>query len=256
MTSPVFADHLLVALITLGLPVFALYIWHRRLLRAAPGDRGTVRLGTYRTVMLASWSLTIAVLVWWSGTGRGWSALGLGFDAGLGFWTAAALAAAAIVFGTWQRIHVPGDPESEEAVLRQIENVEPLLPRTPLEMQWFTAVSLTAGICEEILYRGFLIAYAAALVPKPAAVVVASLLFGMGHAYQGSRGVAQTGLVGLGLALLYLLGGSLWIPMAVHAFIDWNSGTLVYTVFRRRKAAGEPETPPWAGDGPEDAPGP
>jgi len=244
LTSPAFADHLLVVLTTLGLPLFALYLWHRRLLRAAPADRGAARRATYRTVIAVPWLLTVAVLAWWSVTGRGWTALGLGFDAGLGFWTAAALGAAMAVFGTWQRVRVPGDPEAEEALLRQIEYVEPLLPHTRLEMHWFTAVSITAGICEEILYRGFLISYAAALVPKAAAVLVASLLFGMGHAYQGSRGVLQTGLVGVGLAVLYLVSGSLWVPMAVHGFIDWNSGILVYTVFRNRETLPRPGEDP------------
>ena len=72
-------------------------------------------------------------------------------------------------------------------------------------------------------------------MPLPAAVVVAALLFGMAHAYQGSRGVLQTGLVGLGLAVLYVLSGSLWLPMALHAFVDLNSGLLAFSYLRREE---------------------
>jgi membrane protease YdiL (CAAX protease family) len=78
-----------------------------------------------------------------------------------------------------------------------------------------------------------LIWYLRALVPPVPAILLASLLFGMAHAYQGTRGVGQTALVGLGMAILYTAGGSLWIPMLLHAFIDLNSGLLAYAFLRR-----------------------
>ena len=64
------------------------------------------------------------------------------------------------------------------------------------------------------------------------AVLLGALLFGMAHAYQGTRGVGQTALVGLAMAILYLISGSLWVPMALHAFIDLNSGMLAYAFLR------------------------
>ena len=66
-----------------------------------------------------------------------------------------------------------------------------------------------------------------------AALFVAGLLFGLAHAYQGPRGVLQTGVVGLGLAVLYVFTGSLWVPMALHAFVDLNSGLLAYAFLHR-----------------------
>jgi membrane protease YdiL (CAAX protease family) len=98
-----------------------------------------------------------------------------------------------------------------------------LLPRTPGERRLFTAVGVTAGVCEEWLYRGFFLAVVAALaggLPSGVLVVVATLAFGLAHAYQGKAGVLTTGLLGGVMAALYLETGSLLLPVLLHAAID------------------------------------
>ena len=57
-----------------------------------------------------------------------------------------------------------------------------------------------------------------------AAALLSSLAFGLGHAYQGPKGTLQTGLFGLAMAGLYLLTGSIWLSMVLHAVIDMVSG--------------------------------
>jgi len=96
----------------------------------------------------------------------------------------------------------------------------------------FVLLSLTAGICEEVLFRGYLLWYLSCLVPTVAAWLAGALLFGMAHAYQGSGGVLRTGLVGAGLVALYVISGSLWLPMILHAFVDVNSGLLAYAYLK------------------------
>jgi membrane protease YdiL (CAAX protease family) len=98
-----------------------------------------------------------------------------------------------------------------------------LLPRTAGERRLFTAVGVTAGVCEEWLYRGFFLAVVAALaggLPTGVLVVIAALAFGLAHAYQGKAGVLTTGLVGGVMAALYLETGSLLLPVLLHAAID------------------------------------
>lgn len=102
-------------------------------------------------------------------------------------------------------------------------------------MNRFSMVAVTAGICEEALFRGFLLWYLGSLVPLIPALVLGAVLFGMAHAYQGTKGVIQTGTVGLGLVLLYKISGSLWVPMVVHIFVDLNSGLLAYSFLRRER---------------------
>jgi membrane protease YdiL (CAAX protease family) len=98
-----------------------------------------------------------------------------------------------------------------------------LLPRTARERRLFTVVGITAGVCEEWLYRGFFLAVVAAVaggLPTGVLVVVAAMAFGLAHAYQGVVGVVTTGLLGGILAAVYLQTGSLLLPVLLHALID------------------------------------
>jgi len=98
-----------------------------------------------------------------------------------------------------------------------------LLPRTRGERRLFTVVGVTAGVCEEWLYRGFFLAVVAALaggLPTGALVVVAAVAFGLAHAYQGAVGVVTTGVLGGVMAAVYLQTGSLLLPVVLHAVID------------------------------------
>lgn len=98
-----------------------------------------------------------------------------------------------------------------------------VLPRSTPERRLFALVGVTAGVCEEWLYRGFFLAVAAAVVPwAPTGllVVVAAVAFGLAHAYQGTAGVATTGVLGGMLAALYLQTGSLLLPVLLHALVD------------------------------------
>jgi membrane protease YdiL (CAAX protease family) len=96
------------------------------------------------------------------------------------------------------------------------------LPATSAERWLFIAVSLTAAICEETLYRGYLFNY---LVGDWRLGAVTALLlqagaFGLGHCYQGVRGVFLTAFLGAWFALIYLATGSLLLPVLCHAAID------------------------------------
>ena len=98
-----------------------------------------------------------------------------------------------------------------------------LLPRTTAERRLFTLVGVTAGVCEEWLYRGFLLAVVAAVgggLPTPALVAIGALAFGLAHAYQGVAGIVTTGVLGGVMAGLYLGTGSLLLPVVLHALID------------------------------------
>lgn len=106
---------------------------------------------------------------------------------------------------------------------RRMGRLEAMLPRTGRERVLFGALAVSAGICEEILFRSFLIWYVGALVPGLPAwalIAVSAVVFGVAHAYQGMNGVIATGLLGAFFAFLYLQVGSLLPVMALHAFVD------------------------------------
>lgn len=95
-----------------------------------------------------------------------------------------------------------------------------LLPRDRDEVLLGAVISVAAGIGEELFFRLLLPMLLAAFVGDIPAVVVAILLFGLAHAYQGWKGVAVTTLVGILFAAMYLMSGSLAIAMLFHTVID------------------------------------
>ena len=100
-------------------------------------------------------------------------------------------------------------------------------------MRTFNLVSVTAGVCEEVVFRGFLTAYLMSWLGVPfwGAALLSSLGFGLAHMYQGPLGILKTGFVGYALALLYGLTGSLWAPILAHALMDLVAGWMSHAAF-------------------------
>jgi uncharacterized protein len=116
-----------------------------------------------------------------------------------------------------------GGREVRELLRRQARGFLDLLPRSRRERLTFAAVAVTAGVCEEVLFRGFGIAYVRWLQPtasRPFLIIITSVAFGLAHLYQGARGVLLTGAVGAYLAWLTLSTGSLLPAIAIHALLD------------------------------------
>lgn len=121
-------------------------------------------------------------------------------------------------------------PEQRAKVLAPMRAIAFFLPRTGEERAWFAAVSVTAGICEEIIFRGFLIRYLDALplgLGVWGAVVASAVIFGINHGYQGVGGIIITGILALLMTALFFVTGSLWIPIVAHALLDLRILALV-----------------------------
>lgn len=108
--------------------------------------------------------------------------------------------------------------------LRQaaVTTFKAMLPRTPAERRLAVGVSVTAGICEELIYRGFLIAFGVGVLGLHPYVAggLAVLLFGAAHLYQGWPGMVRVTCFGILMTGLYLGTGSLVIPIVIHAVGD------------------------------------
>jgi membrane protease YdiL (CAAX protease family) len=90
-----------------------------------------------------------------------------------GFWIVAAMLL--WIFGWLLRIAALG------------RNVS-MLPRRGIELTLWIALSVTAGICEETIFRGYLQRQFMALTKSaPAGILLSAAAFGAAHAYQGFR---------------------------------------------------------------------
>jgi uncharacterized protein len=111
------------------------------------------------------------------------------------------------------------------AGFREGTMVRELMPVSRQERGLFVALSLTAGITEEIVFRGFLLyALLLATASLPLAVLLSSGVFGMVHAYQHPVGVLRAALLGALLAVPLLVEGSIYPAIAAHALIDVLAG--------------------------------
>jgi membrane protease YdiL (CAAX protease family) len=111
---------------------------------------------------------------------------------------------------------------------REAPLLERLLPRTGPQRAVFVLLSLSAGVGEELAFRGFLIpALETATGSSSLAVIVSSLAFGMLHSYQRSAGVLRAGALGVVLAAPLLATGSLYPSIAAHALFDLIAGLLL-----------------------------
>lgn len=98
-----------------------------------------------------------------------------------------------------------------------------MLPRDGEERWLCVAISLNAGISEELFFRVVLPLLLVSVAGPGVAFVAAVVLFGLGHAYQGLWGVMATSVVGAILFLIYLYTGNLWLVIGIHAGIDlWS----------------------------------
>lgn len=95
-------------------------------------------------------------------------------------------------------------------------------PRTATERWWALGMAVTAGICEEVVYRGFLIAVGVGVLGLDLHVAAgaALLLFVLGHLYQGWQALLPVFAAGYALTYLYVTTGSLLAPIALHIAID------------------------------------
>ena len=123
--------------------------------------------------------------------------------------------------------------EQKEELAKKNPNgaVNNMLPRSKKERWYWLGVSLTAGIGEEIIFHGFLFFILQAVFPNMPillALAIASAIFGIGHAYQGIRGVAITAGIGALLGSLFLVTGSLIPSMFLHFILDISS---VFSLF-------------------------
>jgi membrane protease YdiL (CAAX protease family) len=234
--NPTLLDHLLAAFLVVGFPMYAARSYRSFVAAVRAGVPG-VRLREYGYTMVLQWTLVAMTLLWWWYGRRPAAALGLILPLGLQSLVGLGIAVLVIVLLTYQWKAIQRlDPKGFEGLAAQVAPVRELMPHTRAEYRVFQALSITAGVCEEVLYRGYLIWYLATGLGRWPAVLVAGVVFGIAHFYQGKAGVLKTGVIGVLTGVLYAGTGSLLWSMLTHAAIDLQGGTIGWRVVGRPTA--------------------
>ncbi len=233
MTTQGLLDYIVLAFILIE-PIFWLWYWPR-CVRAIRAHVAGARERMYRRVATVVWIATLYVLALWVAKSRPWGTLRLGFSgplrSGIGF-AVAAIIIALLVLQNRKVGKALTRPKAVAQLRERLAFADALTPETEGERRGFWFLSLTAGICEEVLFRGFLMWLITAWMGLIAAVILSSIVFGCAHIYLGVAQVPRTAIVGLVLALIAVAAGSLWPAMAIHAAVDLSSGEIGFRVGR------------------------
>ena len=213
-------SHLLAAYAVLAGPLLGYFAYQKARKKIASGARHA-KVGLYREIVAEQVITTGAILLLWR-SGLSSSSLGL-IPPRSWVWTMAALSVIVVALA-WSSLRLR--PRAEKIRAKLKDSLGTLLPDSREERFWFGAVSIGAGISEELAFRGFLLYYLSLYLPwlnTLERVLLVSISFGVAHIYQGWKGAVGAGTMGLILAVLYLASGSLLLPVLVHAAMDWRA---------------------------------
>jgi membrane protease YdiL (CAAX protease family) len=197
-----------------------------RKLLARPQVTGMDRLVIYASTIAFQWLL--AGIVVWRCFVHGISADELGLPIRSPAATLIWAAALVVGLGSIQYIGIRRTAQVETSPPSRLREISlRLMPGSLIEALVFGALAITASVCEEFLYRGFVFAVLFASTGSVAfAIAGSSLLFSLAHIYQGPRGLVSTLIFGLILAASRYFTGNLLPAMAAHLVVDLMAGLL------------------------------
>ena len=194
-------------------------------LLAMPQVSTMERLALYASTIAFQW-FAVAVVAWraWA---HGFTAaqLGLTVQDRTRIFVASTVGAATIAALQWLNLRRVGRiPVEARGPLQAL--AERILPQSTMELFPYLALAITAGLCEEFLYRGFAMAVLVhAGLQAWAVVLLTSVLFGLAHSYQGRGGIVMTLLIGLVLGTSRIAYNSLVPAIFWHSAVDAVAGT-------------------------------
>ncbi|RLE00765.1 MAG: hypothetical protein DRJ11_11110 [Candidatus Aminicenantes bacterium] len=165
--------------------------------------------------------------------GSSWREFGLGRPPN--WWATVGLALAgtvalhlvvSFIFKPWVTAWLGSEPD--------ISRFDPVRGNLPAFLFSLAVVWTTAAFGEEMIFRGFFLNRLAQLGRQRVfswiiALLFSSVIFGLGHAYQGVAGVVLTALAGLFFGLIYLAcRHNLWVPILVHGLYDTTAFLILF----------------------------
>jgi membrane protease YdiL (CAAX protease family) len=207
----------------------------RRLLRL-PQITPMIRLTIYARTIAFQWLLSAVVA--WRCYARGLTAIDLGLAISSPAKTAATAVSLLFFVGTIQYIGISrlnSIDASPSSRYRQISAL--LFPHSLIEGLAFLPFAMTAAVCEEFFFRGFVFAVLLSATHLIAiAVVGSSFLFSFGHLYQGKRGMVSALILGVILGASRAWAGNLVPAITLHLMVDLMVGLLVPLYLKRKTA--------------------
>jgi membrane protease YdiL (CAAX protease family) len=120
-----------------------------------------------------------------------------------------------------------------------LDDTTPFLPKKLRELPAYIVMCISAGVFEEIIYRGYMVTY---FLPEynfstglpVLAVTAPAFLFSLAHYYQGWQAVLKIFLLSLLLGIIFLSSGTIWLVMTIHFLIDLIGGLVAMKLMKSR----------------------
>jgi membrane protease YdiL (CAAX protease family) len=193
-------------------------------LLALPQISRRERLSLYASTIAFQW-FAAAVVAWrvWA-HGLGLDELGLVAHGRLRILIASIVGAATLGGLQWFNLRRMGRTSGKSSEFMKAL-AERILPQSPAELLPYLALAVTAGLCEEFLYRGFAMAALARAGLAPWGVVlVSSAFFGLAHLYQGRGGLLSTLVIGAVFGTARIAYDGMIPVMVWHFAVDAVAG--------------------------------
>lgn len=231
-------DLLYVMLFAVAFPLWDYFVFWPAFHRQSQADPARVRTRLWAGAIGYAWALVAVGAAWWAANDRSWTSLGFSVPDGWRLWTSIALFLMVAAYHAYAVATLARSAEERASVRQQIGQLTAVMPHTRRDLYWFGGVSLTAGFCEEFLYRGYFIWVFLPWLGWWGAAALSLPFFAIAHVavYQGWNGALRTGIVGAFFTLLVAIFGSLWPAIALHALIDLGAGMIAWLALREAHA--------------------
>ena len=229
----------LLALIAAGLLLDGFFLWPE-FLRRSNSDSKDARIWVWSAWMLLLWSMTLAVSIVWVVEEQPWAAFKLAVPYGWRLWVFCILVLLFVLLQSRNCVKLSKSRDLRLKTRPRLEHVLGVLPHSNSELPWFVAMSVTAGFCEEFLFRGYLVSAFQPWLGWWGAAVLSLLVFVAGHAYQGRRGLPGVAVAGLAMTLLVATFESLLPAIVMHVLVDVGGGLIGWIVLRDTAGDMEP----------------
>lgn len=228
---------LFTAWLLIGMPLLG-----RGLFAYLAAGQGGRRLQVYSAIILLEWCMAAAV--GWIAQRHhvSWAALGLGplnVARSAGVCLTLLLVLAALVVQNVRQLR----RMTRSSLSGGLGRAQLFYPQGSVGHGAFFVLAASTGICEELVYRGLLLSFLGAVSHAIwAGVLLSSIVFGVGHAYQGIKGVVTTSVLGLLFAGIYVFTESLYAGQLLHLAVNLINGIVgahAVSLLRRAPTAAE-----------------
>ncbi len=119
-----------------------------------------------------------------------------------------------------------------------IKELSNIMPTSWGDYQHFIFLAIAAGVCEEVVFRGFLVNYINQIFSGSAyvymlSIIIPALVFSLSHMYQGWFAVVKIFAISLLFGALFIYSKSLLLVSIIHVLVDLISGAVMVKVFQK-----------------------